>query len=93
MPDGSSSRRERKDGQFVIRIKKTEREAFIDLCDALDTSAAREIRRFIRDFTLSHTEPANDVGGADLEADEQPQMRTGKKVKRARKKKKKTERG
>ena len=38
------------DSQLVIRIKKSERDRFVALCDELDTSAAREIRRFIRRF-------------------------------------------
>ena len=87
MPDSSSGKRERKDGQLVIRIKKAERDTFVDLCEALDTSAAREIRKFIRDFTLSHTEPVNELRGLDLKADEQPERRPGKKVKRSKKKK------
>lgn len=86
MPDSSNSRKERKDGQLVIRIKKAERDAFIDLCDVLDTSAAREIRRFIRDFILYHTGPANDIGGPDLTADEQPERGPAKKIKRSKKK-------
>ncbi|MEM7644703.1 MAG: hypothetical protein AAF366_19605 [Pseudomonadota bacterium] len=39
-----------KDSQLVIRLKKSERDAFVSLCNDLDTSAAREIRRFIRRF-------------------------------------------
>ncbi len=39
-----------KDSQLVIRINKKERDEFVSLCEDLDTSAAREIRRFIRDF-------------------------------------------
>lgn len=46
----SDRKKDRKDAQLIIRIKKDERDAFVDLCDALDTSAAREIRRFIRGF-------------------------------------------
>ena len=42
--------RKQKDSQLVIRINADERHQFIDLCADLDTSAAREIRRFIRDF-------------------------------------------
>ena len=45
---------DRKDSQLIIRVKGSERDAFVDLCEALDTSAAREIRRFMREFTLSH---------------------------------------
>lgn len=40
----------KKDSQLVIRINTEERDAFVDLCETLDTSAAREIRRFIRQF-------------------------------------------
>lgn len=40
----------KKNSQLVIRINDQERDAFVSLCDDLDTSAAREIRRFIRGF-------------------------------------------
>ena len=40
----------KKDSQLIIRINKKERDDFVSLCDDLDTSAAREIRGFIRDF-------------------------------------------
>ncbi|MHC0054015.1 hypothetical protein [Actibacterium sp. D379-3] len=42
--------RKKKDSQLLIRISTEERERFVSLCDELDTSAAREVRRFIRDF-------------------------------------------
>jgi len=45
--DGKSSR---KDSQLVLRLDKAERDAFVELCKELDTSAAREIRAFIRRF-------------------------------------------
>lgn len=44
----------KKDSQLVIRISSEERDRFVALCDDLDTSAAREIRRFIRDFMALH---------------------------------------
>lgn len=44
----------RKDSQLVIRISGEERDGFVDLCEQLDTSAAREIRRFIRQFIAEH---------------------------------------
>lgn len=49
----------RKNSQLIIRISKEDRDAFVDLCDRLDTKAAREIRRFIRGFLDEHqqTEP------------------------------------
>lgn len=40
----------KKNSQLLIRINDQERDAFIALCEQLDTSAAREIRRFIRGF-------------------------------------------
>lgn len=40
----------KKDAQLLIRIGSGERDEFIALCDELDTSAAREIRKFIRGF-------------------------------------------
>ena len=39
-----------KDGQLIVRISKEDRDRFVALCEAMDTSAAREVRRFIRDF-------------------------------------------
>jgi len=43
-----------KSAQLVIRLEKAERDAFVDLCADLDTSAAREIRIFMRDFVKSN---------------------------------------
>ena len=40
----------KKGSQLVIRVEKEERDAFVSLCEELDTSAAREIRRFMREF-------------------------------------------
>ena len=44
----------KKDSQLVLRINGEERDAFVQLCEELDTSAAREIRRFIRLFLKEH---------------------------------------
>lgn len=44
----------KKDSQFIIRISKEERKAFVDLCEQLDTTAAREMRLFIRRFIDQH---------------------------------------
>jgi len=44
----------KKDAQLLIRISAAERDAFVSLCDELDTSAAREVRRFIRGFIKEH---------------------------------------
>jgi len=34
----------------MIRLQKKERDDFVELCDDLDTSAAREVRKFIRAY-------------------------------------------
>lgn len=44
----------KKTAQLAIRIEKAERDAFVALCEAQDTSAAREIRRFMRDYVAAH---------------------------------------
>ncbi|WP_028299063.1 hypothetical protein [Oceanospirillum beijerinckii] len=51
----------KKDSQLIIRINGEERDRFVSLCDELDTSAAREVRRFIRSFLEEHEQddPAN----------------------------------
>ncbi|MEO1015019.1 MAG: hypothetical protein AAFX08_07500 [Pseudomonadota bacterium] len=51
---GKSGGKKPKDSQLVIRINAVERDRFVELCDRLDTSAAREIRGFIRDFCSKH---------------------------------------
>ncbi|MGR3484214.1 MAG: hypothetical protein ACU0BF_02635 [Paracoccaceae bacterium] len=48
--DGRAANGTGKDAQLVLRLKKEERDAFVALCRAQDTSAAREIRRFIRGY-------------------------------------------
>jgi hypothetical protein len=55
MPDKKKRRKlKKKDSQLLIRINREDREEFIGLCEDLDSSAAREIRRFIRDFIAEH---------------------------------------
>ena len=44
----------KKNSQFILRLNKEERDEFIRLCKQLDTSAAREIRGFIRSFVERH---------------------------------------
>ena len=46
----------KKDSQLILRLNKEQRDTFVELCKDLDTSAAREIRRFIRDFVKQHSE-------------------------------------
>mgnify|MGYP000218173666 CR=1 FL=1 len=47
-------KKNKKDSQLVLRLDKEERDAFVQLCNDLDTSAAREIRGFIRKFLKDH---------------------------------------
>jgi hypothetical protein len=54
----------KKASQLAIRIEKSERDAFVELCDRLDTSAAREIRRFMREFVAAHPAAAPTAGDA-----------------------------
>lgn len=53
MPD-DKKKKPKKDSQLVIRLNREDRDQFIALCDELDTSAAREIRRFIKGFVREH---------------------------------------
>lgn len=46
----------KKDSQLVLRLDKEDRDAFVERCKDLDTSAAREIRRFIRQFLKDNPE-------------------------------------
>jgi hypothetical protein len=57
-----------KGSQFVIRIDKSEREAFVSLCEKLDTSAARELRRFMRGFVVAHANRQADRCNASADA-------------------------
>lgn len=50
----------KKGSQLVLRLDKAERDAFVSLCERLDTSAAREIRRFMREFVAANA--ASDLG-------------------------------
>lgn len=51
---GKNRKNKKKDSQLVIRINGKERDQFVSLCDELDTSAAREIRKFIKGFILDN---------------------------------------
>ena len=39
-----------KDAQFVLRLDRELRDRFVEACQELDTTAARETRRFIKKF-------------------------------------------
>ena len=56
MTNETKKKKTKHDSQLVIRIKKSERDRFVSLCEELDTSAAREIRRFIREFLQANGE-------------------------------------
>jgi len=49
---GKKDKKKSKDeeAKFVIRIEKALRDEFVDVCRDLDTTASREVRRFIREF-------------------------------------------
>ncbi len=36
--------------KLVVRIEAKLRDAFIEACQDMDTTASREVRRFVRDF-------------------------------------------
>ena len=50
-----NKKKKKKNSQMIIRINDEERAEFVDLCETLDTSAAREIRRFIREFVATNS--------------------------------------
>ncbi|MDZ4310114.1 MAG: hypothetical protein U1A24_06125 [Cypionkella sp.] len=50
----TEAKTKKKSSQLVIRLEKGERDAFVTLCERLDTSAAREIRRFMRELVAAH---------------------------------------
>ena len=64
----SHGKDKKKSSQLVIRLDKAERDAFVTLCDQLDTSAAREIRRFMREFVATHAseDPVADDKSASI---------------------------
>ena len=39
---------------MIIRINDEERAEFIHLCESLGTTAAKEVRRFIKEFSKQH---------------------------------------
>ena len=55
----SKSKDKKKSSQMILRVEKHEKDAFIDKCKALDSSAARELRRFMREFVATDPAEAN----------------------------------
>lgn len=56
----SKPKTKKKNSQLIIRINDEERARFVSLCEELDTSAAREVRRFIRDFIKDQEKQSGD---------------------------------
>ncbi len=50
MASNKKNKKPKKDAQMVLRLERELRDQFIDACQELDTSAAREIRRFVKRF-------------------------------------------
>ena len=50
----TEKKKAKKNSQLIIRINEEDRNEFVAQCDEIDTSAAREIRRFIRAFMAEH---------------------------------------
>ncbi|MBK6758890.1 MAG: hypothetical protein IPG70_15375 [Moraxellaceae bacterium] len=55
MNDNSpKSAKAKKEAQLVIRLDKDLRDQFVDACQQLDTSASRELRRFMKKFLVRY---------------------------------------
>ncbi len=48
--DSKKKNKNKKEAQLVIRLDKGMRDQFVDACQELDTTASREVRRFIKRF-------------------------------------------
>jgi hypothetical protein len=48
--ESKKNTKNKKESQLVIRLEKDKRDQFVDACQQLDTSASRELRRFIKRF-------------------------------------------
>lgn len=51
----SKSKNKKKSSQMIIRVEKHEKDHFQNICTEMDTSAARELRRFMREFVATHS--------------------------------------
>ena len=45
-----SKKKQNKDAQLVLRMDSKMRDEFVETCQKLDTSASREVRKFIKRF-------------------------------------------
>lgn len=50
MAKNKDKKKNKKDAQLVLRLDSEMRDRFMEACQDLDTSAAREIRKFIKRF-------------------------------------------
>lgn len=50
------NKKDKKEAQFVLRLDRDMRDQFVDACQDLDTTAAREVRRFIKQFIHQYQE-------------------------------------
>ena len=57
MAGKKKKRKCKNDAQFVLRLEREKRDRFIEVCRDLDTTAAREIRRFIKGFIKHRVGP------------------------------------
>ncbi len=52
--NGKKSKSKKKEAQLLIRLESSMRDEFSAACDDLDTTASREIRRFIKRFLVRY---------------------------------------
>lgn len=67
-----AKKKKRKSSQLLIRIEGAERDAFVKLCDQLDTTAAREIRRFMREWVARNSPVQTKEPPIEAEAETEP---------------------
>ncbi|MBL9046703.1 MAG: hypothetical protein JNK34_05235 [Tabrizicola sp.] len=67
-----AKKKKRKSSQLVIRIEASERDAFVKLCDKLDTTAAREIRRFMREWVAQNMPVPTKESPIEAEVETEP---------------------
>ena len=48
--DSKKPKKKKKEAQLILRIDREQRDVFVAICKEIDTSAAREVRRFIKRF-------------------------------------------
>lgn len=46
----NKEKKKNKDAQLVLRLNRELRDEFVQVCKELDTTAAREVRRYIKRF-------------------------------------------